>query len=377
MNDWAASARMLADELERCGELRTPPWREAIRAVPRHALVPRYYTQHDDAGWRTVDRDTDPERWIDAAYSNTTLVTALHGRQAVSSSTMPGLMVSMLETLNVGDGDRVLEIGTGTGYNAGLLAHRLGSDRVFSIDVDSELVDLARERLAEIGYTPSLFTRDGSHGLAEYAPFDRIISTCAVPRIPRSWIDQTTRHGLILTDYKPSGLAGNLALLQRHGDTATGRFLPGWAGFMTMRHAASAPSPRQPPRTRADGRARRTSAPAPPWTYPVPWFLAQFGMPSDLTFGQIVDDATGDPGDCFLSATDGSWCEISTEGDNGSRRVLEGGPMALWGRFEEAFEQWQALGKPAWERFGLTVTSDTHTVWLDHPNRNTTWTLVT
>lgn len=377
MTDWPVKARTLADELERCGDLRTPPWRDAIRAVPRHALVPRYYTQNSDASWRTADRATDPEGWLDAIYSNTTLITALNGQQAVSSSTMPGLMVSMLETLNVGDGDRVLEIGTGTGYNAALLAHRLGSEHVFSIDVDSELVDLARERLTEIGYTPTLIARDGNQGLPEHAPFDRIISTCAVSAVPRSWVDQTTRHGLILTDYKPSGLAGNLALLQRHGDTATGRFLPDWAGFMTMRHAAPAPHPRQPARTRGDARQRHTSAPAPPWAHPVPWFLAQFGMPNNLTFGHNIDDSTGEPGDIFLSATDGSWCEISIEDDNGSRRLLEGGPVALWDRFEHAYDTWQALAEPGWERFGLTVTPDTHTVWLDHPSGSTTWTLAT
>lgn len=260
MTGWIAKARTLADELERCGDLRTPPWREAICAVPRHALVPHYYTQHSDATWSSVDRDTDPDQWLDVIYSNTTLITALDGRQAVSSSTMPGLMVSMLETLNVHDGDRVLEIGTGTGYNAGLLAHRLGSDQVFSMDVDSELVDLARERLATIGYTPTLVARDGERGLAKHAPFNRIISTCAVPAIPRSWIDQTTQHGLILTDYQPSGLAGNLVLLQRHDDTATGRFLPDWAGFMTMRRADPAPRPRQPHRARNGARERRPSA---------------------------------------------------------------------------------------------------------------------
>lgn len=290
---------------------------------------------------------------------------------------MPGLMVSMLEALDVRDGDRVLEIGTGTGYNAALLAHRLGSDRVFSMDVDTDLVDLARERLAAIGYTPTLIARDGDEGLTSHAPFDRIISTCAVPAIPRSWIEQTTRHGLILTDFKPSGLAGNLALLQRDGDTATGRFLPDWAGFMTMRHDNRAPQPHRPFRTRTDGRERRTSAPTPPWTHSVPWFLAQFGMPDNLTFGQSIDDVTGDLGDIFLSATDGSWCEVSTQEDNGSRRVLEGGPVALWGLFEQAYDRWQTVGEPSWERIGLTVTPDTHTVWLDHQDGNTTWTLAT
>jgi methyltransferase of ATP-grasp peptide maturase system len=382
LTEWTQKAAELADALSADGYLRTQPWREAVRAVPRHELVPYYYTQNNDATWTKIEKsNSDSGQWLNTIYSDTTLVTALAdyhpqwgtGHIAVSSSTAPGLMVSMLETLNVREGDRVLEIGTGTGYNAGLLAHRLGSDNVFSVDVDGELVELARDRLAAIGYTPALATRDGDQGLTEYAEYDRIIATCAVPSIPLPWIDQTTQGGLILADFKPGGIAGNLVLLERRGDTATGRFLPGWAGFMTMRHPSEADKPSQPRRDRAQARERRTAAPLEPWTHVVPWFLAQFHMPDNLTYGQSVRDESGELADTFLSATDGSWCEVSAEEDNGQRRVLESGPVSLWGLFEEAYEQWRTAGEPSWDRLGLTVTPDAHTVWLDHPDGNRWW----
>ncbi|MGH3907501.1 MAG: ATP-grasp peptide maturase system methyltransferase [Pseudonocardiaceae bacterium] len=384
MIEWTGTARRLAEELTRSGELRSPHWRDAICAVPRHELVPHFYSQNEDATWLRVDSDTTgPDRWLDTVYSDTTLITALAdaphdwgtGQVAVSSSTMPGLMISMLEALHVRDGDRVLEIGTGTGYNAALLSHRVGSGNVFSIDMDPELVELARQRLAALGYTPTLITRDGDQGLAEHAPFDRIISTCAVPAIPRAWIEQTPQHGLILTDFKPSGLGGNLVLLERSGDTATGRFLPSWAGFMTMRHAHTPPKPHQPRRVHTHARTRHTTAPPQPWMHPVPWFLAQFGMPDGLTFGQRINDTTGEPDTTYLSATDGSWCEISTEQDSVTRDVTESGPVSLWDVFEHAYEHWQAAGEPDWERLGLTVTPNAHTVWLDEPDSTTTWRL--
>lgn len=84
-----------------------------------------------------------------------------------SSSSMPSVMARMLEALAVRDGDRVLEIGTGSGYNAALLCERLGSENVTTIDCNAELVGAARQRLAEHGYEPTVVAGDGFFG---YAP---------------------------------------------------------------------------------------------------------------------------------------------------------------------------------------------------------------
>jgi protein-L-isoaspartate O-methyltransferase len=72
----------------------------------------------------------------------------------------------------------LLEIGTGTGYNAALLCHRLGAESVFSVDIGAGLVAAARERLAALGYAPTLVAADGRLGLPGHGPFDRIIATC-------------------------------------------------------------------------------------------------------------------------------------------------------------------------------------------------------
>lgn len=95
---------------------------------------------------------------------------------------------------------------------------------MFSVDVNPELIKLARERLAAIGYQPTLVATDGSLGLPEHAPFDRVIVTCSVPAIPWPWVEQTRVDGLILADLKLDGHAGNLVLLHRHDDRAEGRF---------------------------------------------------------------------------------------------------------------------------------------------------------
>ncbi|MGH3439480.1 MAG: MvdC/MvdD family ATP grasp protein, partial [Sciscionella sp.] len=124
---WTARAERLAALLTKQGDLSDDAWRAAVAAVPRHLLVPTAYRQDTTTGaWRQIDTRSD--EGLDLAYSPETLITALDGRSGyqvpVSSSTKPDLMVRMLQILDVHDGHRVLEIGTGTGYNAALLTHR-------------------------------------------------------------------------------------------------------------------------------------------------------------------------------------------------------------------------------------------------------------
>ncbi|MGB6164063.1 MAG: methyltransferase domain-containing protein [Pseudonocardiaceae bacterium] len=223
--DWPARARRLAEKLVADGDLHSPQWNSAVCAVPRHEFIAHYY-RHDTstrpATWQLV-APTDPsevQAWLDLVYSDTTLITAVasyaeRGVQIpVSSSSKPDLMVRMLEELDVTDGDRVLEIGTGTGYNAALLCHRLGSQNVFSVDVDPALIAAARPRLTRLGYQPTLAAVDGAAGLAEHAPYDRIIATCSVPAIPPAWIDQLAPGGRILADVEGPLGAVNLVTLQ-------------------------------------------------------------------------------------------------------------------------------------------------------------------
>lgn len=110
---------------------------------------------------------TSPEG-LDLVYSPTTLVTTLADRgthqESASSSTKPDLVVRMLEILDIRDGHKVLDIGTGAGYNTALLAHRLGDHHVYSVDIDEGLVEGARLRLDALGVRPALVTADGAGG---------------------------------------------------------------------------------------------------------------------------------------------------------------------------------------------------------------------
>jgi len=363
---WPAYAAALADKLTELGKLTDPAWRAAVAAVPRHVLVPQFHEQRANA-WVSL-QSGDPG-WLDAVYRDVALVTALmpgpDGRpEVVSSSTKPALMVRMLDALDIAEGHRVLEIGTGTGYNAALLCHHLGQDAVSSVDIGAELVDLARARLVTLGYRPDLAALDGRRGRPGHGRFDRIIATCSVPEIPRDWHEQLVDDGRLLVDYKVGLYAGSLVLLHRRGDRLEGRFLAKWAGFMAVRDADTAPvsSPHVPGPVRWESHTRIDPD---PWAALVPCFLAQIADPPITGFGRCGPDLQT----TRISATDGSWAEIDPASPDGERHVREGGPLRVWGAFEAAHQQWAAWGRPGWDRLGMTVTATgDHLLWLDTPD---------
>jgi protein-L-isoaspartate(D-aspartate) O-methyltransferase len=237
-----ALAATLADE----GAITCPHWREAFATVPRHLFTPRFFLHADQGGYRAVD-SSDPE-WLALVYSDRTLVTQLDGDdsawhrirkagpapgKASSSSTQPRLMAWMLHALDILPGMRVLEIGTGTGYNAALVAHLLGGDCVVSLDVDEAVTNRARRALAAAGYRPTTEVTDGTHGFAPAAPYDRVIATCSFPQIPAAWAEQTKPGGKILAHLYTEFDAGGLILLTVNNEgSASGRFLCEYGAFM-------------------------------------------------------------------------------------------------------------------------------------------------
>ena len=240
--DYARSRlAQLAEQFRADGMLRSPQWEQVFRRTWRHPYVPCYYLDHGAGPLISFADEQHRSQWLAAVYSDQSLVTKMvptPTRKAgwyTSSSTMPSLMLTMLQALDLTDGARVLEIGTGSGYQAAMLCERLGSDSVLSIDIDPELVELARARLAAGGYIPILAAVDGAGGYPDHAPYDRIIATCSVPAIPLAWLEQVVPSGIIMADVR-GPLGGTVVRLSATGDgTATGRFLPRYLSFMIMR----------------------------------------------------------------------------------------------------------------------------------------------
>lgn len=374
---------VLADQLAEDGDLRSEQWRKAFLATWRHPYVPAYYPSLAEPPVLCID-PTRRAGWLDAVYSNETLITKVApiplsrafapatGWMYMSSSTLPSLVIRMLEALDVHDGHRVLEIGTGSGYTCALLCQRLGADQITSVDIDPELVDLAAERLAANGHTPTLAAVDGAEGYPSGGPYDRIIATCAVRAIPTAWLKQATPGAVILTDVHGQ-LGGTLVRLTVDDQgTATGRFLPRWAGFMGMRHTAEPSTSPAHVWTDDDSTQSVTDIDPNPLLRDgeLLGFLAQWHLPDVNRSLGTSDD--GRPALC-LWTDDGSQAVIETARIDGRYHVSESGPQRLWGAIEKIHQLWQDTGQPSYERFGLTATPAEQYVWLDDPDSPHRW----
>jgi protein-L-isoaspartate(D-aspartate) O-methyltransferase len=387
-DDWRQRAQVLVERLIAEDDLHSPAWRDALLNVPRHEFVPRYYEQDTTtcpARWvlREPHDKASTARWLDLVYSTTTLVTdvadyADRGIQiAVSSSTKPDLMVRMLEALDIQPGHRVLEIGTGTGYNAALLAHRLGPDHVFSVDVDPALVHAAGKTLHRLGYPIALATVDGASGLPQHAPYDRIIATCSLSWVPAACIDQLRPSGMILVDIEGPLGAGNLLALHRLGDRpeVQGRFLPWWGRFMRRRTTTGTTGTPRPAET-SEPPQTRTSPVNPLELDEAFRFLAQLHL-SAGTFQSIRMGDNHIPM-TYLAAPDGSWCQVTRQPNHHGRFPLrEAGPTRLWSAVETAWAQWTELGAPPWHDFGLTARPNDQSIWFRDPSSKYRWPLAT
>ena len=297
--------------------------------------------------------------------------------QVTSSSTMPSLVMAMLEDLDVADGMQVLEIGTGTGYNAGLLCERLGDRNVTSIDIGAESVALAAARLTEHGYRPHLATGDGAAGVPERGPFERIIATCGIDTVPAEWITQTRDGGKILANVLGPFNRHALVLLTVHNGIASGPFVAQSGGFMPRRANPSRPydyTVSMPPRRETSDIATGHSSLSPrdALTDPTWGLLAQthlHGVPSRTIY---LDEHNPDEDNLGteLATTDGcSWALVAHIPDQYGHPTRQAGPRRLWTELEQLHHTWTALGRPHYQRFGLTIDGSAPPwLWLDSPN---------
>lgn len=176
MVDFASARIGLVDHLRRRGYLTKPEVASAMAKVPREEFVPR--------GLR------------DEAYIDTPL--PIGSGQTISA---PHMVAMMAEALDLRPGQKVLEVGCGSGYHAAVVAELVSpGGHVFSVERLKELADFARDNLERTGYSDrvTVVLSDGSAGLADEAPFDRIFVACGAPSLPEPLKSQMKDGGLML-----------------------------------------------------------------------------------------------------------------------------------------------------------------------------------
>jgi protein-L-isoaspartate(D-aspartate) O-methyltransferase len=240
--------RKLVRDLATANAITSPSVKQAFLAVPRELFVPELARLES----------------LETIYSNRALVTKVDAAGVpVSSSSEPVVMAHMLEHLAVDSGHRVLEIGSGTGYNAALLSRLVGrTGRVDSIEIDNAIVASARAALIrDRRENVNVKFGDGRVWQQPRRKYDRIVVTASTDSVPRAWHSGLVPNGLLVVPLRVT--VGSLfpqviAVFRRTPDGFIAeRVFAG--GFMATRSAGSDPAPTFPAAivTTVDGHDRR------------------------------------------------------------------------------------------------------------------------
>jgi protein-L-isoaspartate(D-aspartate) O-methyltransferase len=344
-----------------------PGWESAFATVTRSDFVPdRIWPLRDGTYERVTDRSVNPVAWQAAVDDDIPLVTqwddGAHtgdnpGTIATSSASAPSVVARELAALDLADGMRVLDIGTGTGWTAALLAARGAT--VTTVEIDAAMAGRARQAIDRAGYAASVttVTGDGALGFLPDAPYDRVHVTAGVRDIPSAWIEQTVPGGVLVTPWGTHYHPHDQVLRLTVGENrASGPFLGGLS-FTKLRAQRT-----QFPDVRWPGDWKRHARPSTPTatiadvtgtTHPAAAFVVGLLVP------RCMPDVWGSD-HMYLYGWDDtgkhhSLAEAAFR-PNVPPAVHQTGPRDLWTEVQTAHTRWEAAGRPLADRFGLTVT---------------------
>jgi protein-L-isoaspartate(D-aspartate) O-methyltransferase len=214
----------LIELLKRNGHLSSPRVEAAFRAVPRHLFL--------------------PDLELEQVYRDEAIPTKLQDEVPISSSSQPTIMAIMLEQLDLKPGQRVLEIGAGTGYNAALIAHIVGEQgQVITMDIDEDIVEQARAHLKAAGLERvQVIHADGGQGYPEAAPYDRILLSVSAADLAPAWREQLKPDGRLVLPLSLRGSQVSVGFEPRADHLASLSAVS--CGFMHLRGSLSEPEPK-------------------------------------------------------------------------------------------------------------------------------------
>ncbi|MFD3939262.1 methyltransferase domain-containing protein [Streptomyces sp. NPDC058611] len=370
---------LLAVVAEQLGRPLPARLEQAFRRVHRHRFLPgRIWLRDGSGGYECVDRAVDSDRWMTAAYSDEPLVTQFTDGLPSSSASMASMVARMLLLAGLGErppgreiaGPRVLELGAGTGFNAGLLCALLGDRQVTTVEVDPVLAAGAEANLRAAGYGPRVVAGDAADGWPPAGLYDVVLATFSVDHVPPAWLTQARPGGRIVTPWTSQWCRhGTLALTASQQGRAEGRF-HSFASFMQMAR----------PHTAGGGPAAPANEASPPersCTTVSPWAVAGGDLDAEFHIGLAVPgasfawDTSGEHAHTRIEIADtttGSRATVDYDGRTSAAfTVAQAGSRRLWDEITSAYQRWEQLGRPGIDRYGLSAAGRTATVWVDSP----------
>jgi len=333
---------------------------DVMAAVPRHWFVDRFWATAPGMPWTPeqvrefrVDDESDDETLALIYGVDTALMTRGRVDRARATSTLsaPIIVALMLAELDLRPGLRVLEIGTGSGYHAALMAALVGDPAlVTTIDIDQTVISETLTRLDRLGYgAMSVRCGDGAAGVAVGAPFDRIVATVGCVDLSPHWVEQLAGPGQMLVPLEHGYVHPRVSV--RRGPGLPGRFV-GHSGFVRIQGEQGLTT-RRPLPARPSGPSTAESAPAE--------LLAALAPP-DAT-RPMRAPATWDFA-IYLAVRDGRAAAGPTLAEDDSVGGLQGAELVVGGargaalkeRFLEIAADWLRIGAPGIGRYTMTFT---------------------
>ena len=352
-----------------------PRLRKAVAATPRHSFVHRFRIEDGPL----CDSDTDPEQHLPAIYSDAVMrhVDAAGGLLP-SSNSQPSYILYLLHLLELGPAQTVLEIGSGSGWLAAVMARLVGPEgQVVGVELIPELASQSRADLAALDIkTIEIVTGDGAQGHAPAAPYDRAMITAATWDLPASLFDQVAEGGLILVPVElRSGDGCDVTVLRRRGEAfVSERAIPGW--FVPLL---------------GSGQDREGAMQDPPGGQKETRFALPLGA-----FGERGPAPMAAPFRAFLGRTEPGFVTVTSAAEENRRpgmlpppfglRDADSGSVALWRAGEivsygdrraashlaRAYARWAALGLPGMASFRLEIyragaaPAPTDRLWIEN-----------
>ena len=192
MTDYAAEREAMVERQLRRRGITEPEILDAFRTIPREAFV--------------------GEEYAHLAYGDHPL--PIEAGQTISQ---PYIVALMIQAAAIKPGDRVLEVGAGSGYAAALISWI--AEKVIAIERKHELVEVARERMRRLGYgNVEIVEGDGTKGWREEAPYDAILAAASGSHVPRPWVEQLAPDGRIVMPVGDPGLVQELIKVTKQED---------------------------------------------------------------------------------------------------------------------------------------------------------------